>query len=181
VRGHHQEDHVIDDVGVAEARTLFALGTAETAEHVVAAPGAPLRDQAAEVVDHELAPLQTSVKLEAGNRKTHAGHRSRNQIFEDAVHARRFRTEIDADEDRRGDIEGQLLERAEGQEAAAAVAPTLEPARDHWVHALEVLPQRRADEGRLHDLAVLLVLLAVAQQQAVGEDAPHDRRPWLSR
>ena len=108
-------------------------------------------------------------------RQAQARHRGGNQVLEDAVHRRRLGAELDADEDRRGDVEGQLLEGAEGQEAVAAAAPAREPARDHRVHALEVLAQRRARERLVHDLAVLLVLVAVAQQQAVGEDAAHDR------
>jgi hypothetical protein len=43
VRGHHQEDHVVDDVGVGELRAVLTTATAQHGEQVGAVAGAAAR------------------------------------------------------------------------------------------------------------------------------------------
>ena len=170
---------MIDDVGVSEAGAVVADGAAEPTEDVAALAGASFGNPAREVVDHELTADEAAVELEAGDAQADARHRRSDQVLEDVVHLRRLRPELDADEDRRRDVERQHLERSERMERRRLSAPYGLAALDHGVHALEVLAERRARERLVHDLAMLLVLVAVAQEQAVGEDPAHDHHPRL--
>ena len=133
-------------------------------------------------LEHELAPARPRWNSRPGMRQADARHRRRHHVLEGAVHAARRRAEVDADEDRRRHVERELLVGAEGRAAGQRAAPSsARCARDHRVHALGVVAQRRPREGLVHDLAVVLVVGAVPQQQAVREDAPHDLRPGLLR
>jgi hypothetical protein len=177
VRRHHQEDQVVDDLGVDVALPLLARGAAESAEHVRGVADTPLRDQPPEEVHHELAPPESPVELEPGNPQPDDRHRGRHRCFERRVQALRLRPEIDAEKDRAREIERQRLERGIGEERAALPVPAVDHRPDLGRHAGNVLAQRRVVERDLHDAPVMAMVGAVAQQESVGEDAPHDEVP----
>ena len=131
-------------------------------------------------LEHELAALEAALELETRDRQATTRHRRRHHVLEDAVHAPRLGTEIDADEDRRRDVERQRLVGGR-RDRVPSPRPSLDAARRSSGSCARVLAQRRPLEGLVHDLAVVLVLVAVAQQQPVREDATHDRHPRLAR
>ncbi len=54
MRGHHQEDHVVDDVLVGEAVAVLVLGVAQDSEQVTAVLASTLLDALTEVVLQQL-------------------------------------------------------------------------------------------------------------------------------
>jgi len=104
-------------------------------------------------------------------------HRSRHRRLEGRVQALRLRAEIDAEKDRARQSERQRLEGGVGEERAPLPVPAVDRRPDLARHAGDVLAQRRVVEGDLDDAPVVAVVGAVAQQESVGEDAPHDEVP----
>jgi hypothetical protein len=160
---------------------FLGLGAAEAREHVGAFARAPLRQEVAEEADEPLAPDEPAVELEPRNAQADARHRGGDHVLERPVHLLRAGPELDAHEDRRGDVEREPLVRAERLDLAAVRRPVAEAPLDHRSHALGVVADRRPRERAVHDLPVVLVVVAVPEQEAVREDPAHDRVPRLLR
>ena len=114
VRGHHQEDHVIDDVGVGEAVAVVVGGVAQHSQHVGARRGSPRLHALKEVILQHLPCLQPAPPLERRNRRADdrparaggGGERPVDGGDQFAVAAG-----FVAHEDHRGDVEGEFLDR----------------------------------------------------------------------
>src|SRR6478735_9202469 len=120
VRGHHQEDHVVDDVVVGEALAVLGLDVAEHGEDVVGA-GRPAGGQVAaqEVLEHAAPSVGAAP---AGERHVGAddpggGLDAGDEGLVDLLHLLAARGLRAAHEDVGGDVERELLEPPVGLEA----------------------------------------------------------------
>ncbi len=130
MRRHHQEAHVIGDLLIGEQRSVFLGRAAQLGEQIRRLPGAPPRDLPAEERNDRLAPLDALPHLRAGYGCAHHADDGSHHIDKRAVDRVRLRSELDAEEGGRGQIEGQLLDGRVELEIGACL-PALEPARCH--------------------------------------------------
>jgi hypothetical protein len=181
VRRHHQEDHVVHDVGVGEAVAVLVLGMAQHREHVGAVGvAALLLDPLDEVVFEHLAGLQSAPPLErrdvgpddraagpggGGERLVHLG----DQVVVGAG--------LVAHEHHRRDVEGEFLHRRVEQEAGVVGRIAGHHRRRHRVDVVDVAGEPAAGERLLHDPAVIHVLFEVEHHQAAVEERPDHRVP----
>ena len=75
--GHHQEDHVVDDVDLAEPIAVFVLGLTEQPEQVVGTGAVAGLRQGGEILLEYLAPPQPSRVRPADGRRLPSGARTR--------------------------------------------------------------------------------------------------------
>ena len=178
---HHQEDHVIDDLLVGEAVAFLGLGAAQarrTCRGSRPARRFGSRSRKKPISHSRPARPRWNSRPGIGSRMRDidaATIASKARFMAAVPTPRSTPTKIDD-----GHVEGQLLVGGERRAASRSpLAPRLEVRLDHRVHARGVGAQRGPREGRVHDLAVVLVVVAVPQQQAVREDAAHDHVPGL--
>ncbi|CNH81252.1 Uncharacterised protein [Mycobacterium tuberculosis] len=183
--GHHQEDHVVDDVGVGEPVAVVVFGLAQHRQQVVARRFAALFDSGGEVVFQQLACSQSSPPGE----RWHAGadHRvaGTGGNRERLVHLGDqfvIGAGFVAHEDHRGDVKRERLHGRIDKEACVVDDPVVgDHPRDDPVHLLEVAGEPGPDERLLHDPSVEHVLFEVEQHQAAVEEGPDHGHPALLR
>ena len=111
-----------------------------------------------------------------GHRGPHDGRAGLDRVEEGAVERVGLGTEVVADEDHVGQVQGELLEGRVEPEASLWL-PRVEAVAQHRVHALEVADEPVAGERLLHDATVVQVLLEVEQHQAPLEERADEVLP----
>src|SRR6476469_799536 len=168
VCGHHQEDHVVDDVVVGEPVALVGLDVAQDGEDVVGL-GRPLGRQV--VAQEAVEDLAAAVgPAPAGERHVRAddprgGLDAGDEGLVDPVHLGLAGFLRAAHEQVGGDVQGQLLEPPVRRELLVR-GPVRHALLDRRVQPAGVGREARPGEGLLHDPPVSSVPLEVDENEA---------------
>ena len=183
--GHHQEDHVVGDIGVAETVAVIVGGVAEHRQHVGALGIAPGPNPLDEIVLQHLSGLEPAPPLEWRHRcpdDRPAGPHGGGERLVDRGHQVPVAARLVAHEYHRGDVEGEFLDCGHEKKAGIVGGPVAaHHRRGDGVHMLDVARQSGAGESLLHDPPVVHMFVEIHQQQAAVEERPDDRFPGPGR
>jgi hypothetical protein len=176
MRRHHQEAHVVDDIGGGKQRPVFVACPAKLGEQIVPALRAGKRDPAREIVDHEGAPVDATTHLGAGQRRADRRNRGRDHVDERPVDGMHLRPDLPAEKRGRREIEGELLDGRIKLHLTPA-RPLCDPHRDPGIKFFEVGLHRSGLEGDRERAPMQAVFIEIAEHQSAWKQTVEDYGP----
>ena len=168
MRGHHQENHVIDHLIDRQHRAILTRGGGELAEHILPAASLAATDRlAGEPFDQELAARCTPAHRGEWQRLAHDAHRGGDHIDESLVDLICFGPQRHAEEAVRRQIKRQLLDRR--IELHLLARPFSHPRRDPAVQRIGIVTHRLGLEGNRQCPAINSVVIEIHQHQSARE------------
>ena len=181
VRGHEQEDHVVDDVVVAEALAVD-LHPAQHGEQIVAVARPPCRQVLAEELLHSASTDQAAVPTPARHGIPHESGRRLDTVDErgvDLIEARLAGAGGAAHEYLHREVQRQLFEPGIDLHALPRL-PLLDGGADRRVDRCRVPGEAVGGERLLHEAAVGHVLVEAQEHQTTVEERPDEELPRLT-
>ena len=150
---------------------------AELGEEIVAGRPAPRGNLAGEELRHELVALDPAPHRGAGQGDADDADRRRDHVDERLVDRVRLGPPRDAEERRRGKVEGQRLDRGIEFELGSPTGKAAMPRAMPLVQRAEIVAHRLGLERDRQRLAVGAVVVEVEQHQPARKHTPENRRP----